>query len=84
MADAKRDRAEFTKALGTTAWAVRVGDQYFAGFSRDATVVKLRRHLADARFCVSTQQAADYVRRLAERGHPHGSILTVRVVGSAS
>lgn len=78
------DRSQFTKPLGGTAWAVKVGGQWFAGFGKDTTVVKMRRHLADARLCVSTQQAADYVRRLSDRGYPGGSIVTIMVAGSAS
>ena len=84
MANA-RDRAAFTAGLGTQAWAVRIGDEWFAGFGgKDVRIVKFRRHLADAMLMVSTQRAADYARRLAERGHPGASIVAISVTGSAS
>ena len=84
MADATRDRSAFTKGLDAKAWAVRIGSNWFAGFGKDTSIVKLRSHLADARLMVSRQQAADYIRRLAERGHLGGQIFEIQVAGSAT
>ena len=76
------DRSDFTKNLGEMAYAVQVGGQWFAGFGGDkqAPIVKFRKHLCDAKLMVSRQRGADYITRLAARGHPGGVIRTV-VVG---
>ena len=67
-----RDRTQFTQGLDARAYAVKVGEQWFAGFGgdKDAPIVKLRKHLCDAKLMVSTERCADYMTRLAARGYP--------------
>lgn len=72
-----------------TAWAIRIGDRYFAGFTDrrklppSASDVKLTTGLCDAKLIGGSapQRRDDYIRRLAERGHEAQYILVTVVEG---
>lgn len=61
------------QAHRTTAYAIRVDDQWFAGFggTPGAEVTKLRHGLCEAKLIGGSahQKVGDYLRRLRERGY---------------
>lgn len=66
-------------AFYTSAYAIRVNDQWFAGFGGKPghdLLTKLRPGLCDAKLLWDGQKAAAYIKRLHERGFD-GSIVKV-------
>lgn len=66
---------------GGQAFVVKVGGQYFGGFGGRPPgpyIVKLRARLADALLCDHPNKAADYVTRLAKRGHAGATVHPIK------
>lgn len=65
-----------------SAYVIRVGDRWFAGFGgqEDSPITKLKAGLCDAKLISGSaeQKAADYLRRLSERGYK-GVLVTLIV-----
>jgi len=68
-----------TKHHKTTAYAIRVGDEWFAGFGGkpgQESLTKVRPGLCDAKLVWDDRKAAAYVERLRVRGYA-GEIMKV-------
>lgn len=67
-----------------TAYAIRIGEQWFAGFSakpgRLATL-KIRDGLCDAKLIWGEAKAIQYIDRLSQRGHVGNLVIVMAKVG---
>lgn len=70
---------EVKAAFQVSAYAIRIGDQWFAGFSAKPgrlSTLKLRDGLCDAKLIWGKGKAIEYIQRLGQRGHI-GNLVTV-------
>lgn len=83
-ADKPRSKEASRRLYREHAYAIKIGEQWFAGFGgKDIRITKLRHGLCEAKLIGggSEQQLADYMSRLAERGL-HGVVVCVGEITS--